>query len=73
MKIITCILTIILLLIGCDSTKRIQRRSYDPKMKKLEYKIRHTQPHQHYHDRVNRRRAGFVSGHKPFLSYPTPR
>ena len=73
MKTITYILIIILLCIGCDSTKRVQRKSHDPRLKRLEYKITHTQPHQHYRDRPNSSRFRNVSGHTPFLSYPTPR
>ena len=73
MKIITCILTIILILIGCDSTKRIQRRSTSYKHRKTERQIMYTQPHQSYHDRPRMRRVRFVSGHRPYISYPTPK
>ena len=73
MKIITCILTIILLLIGCDSTKRIQRRSTTHKYQKAERQINYTQPHQSYHDRPRMRRVRFVTGHRPYISYPTPK
>ena len=73
MKILTCLLTIIFLLIGCDSTKRIQRRSVTHKYQKAERQIIYTQPHQSYHDRPRMRRVRYVSGHRPYVSYPTPR
>jgi len=71
MKLITYIL-IILLCIGCDGARRIQKKSYNARLKKLEYQITHTQPHQTYHDRPRPRRYRNVAGHRPFLSYPTP-
>jgi len=69
-KLITCV--IIISCIGCDGARRIQRKSYNARLKKLEYQITHTQPHQTYHDRPKAKRYRNVSGHRPFLSYPTP-
>lgn len=73
MKIIAYILTILLLCIGCDGARRVQRKSHSNRLLKLERQIKYTQPHQTYHDRPRAKRYRNVSGHSPFLSYPTPR
>jgi hypothetical protein len=71
MKTISYILTILLLCIGCDGARRVQRRSYTNKDRRIENRITHTQPHQTYHDRPRSKRIRNVTGHRPFLSYPT--
>ena len=73
MKTIAYILTILFLCIGCDGARRVQRKSYNKRLIKLERQIKYTQPHQTYHDRPKAKRYRNVSGHDPFLSYPTPR
>jgi hypothetical protein len=73
MKTISYILTILFLCIGCDGARRVQRKSHNIRLLKLERQINYTQPHQTYHDRPRAKRYRNVSGHRPFISYPTPK
>jgi len=42
-------------LLSCNPAKRVQRTSFTPRDRAIENKIKYTQPHQHYSDRVPKR------------------